>query len=202
MCPCPFQHRYTNSTTTFTARTYLSKLWGENPVHQPNRQIWTMFYQQNSHSTRPCGLSCTNHVQLITQYLCIYPLSSYCLVPCKWNNSTRPQQRIILVVFKRTVTGRRLLLSLLRISHPYDSPSQSVNPPPINVAILMISTIMRNILSSADKSEIVALFHNEKEEESICTILSNLSHLHPSTPIRTDNKCANGIAKYQCETKR
>jgi len=74
--------------------------------------------------------------------------------------------------------------------------------PPINGAIHVYSTIIKNVLSSAAEAELAALFLNAKEAVAIRTTLSELGHPQPSTPIQTDNKCAAGIANDTVKQKR
>jgi len=52
---------------------------------------------------------------------------------------------------------------------------------------------MRSVLASTTKAEVGALFHNAQDGAMICTMLEELGHPQPATPIQTDNEIANGI---------
>ena len=80
-------------------------------------------------------------------------------------------------------------------------PSQ-IPPTPINGSVLVLSSITRNVLSSATKAKLGALFHNVKEAEAIRAVLRDLGHPQPPTPLQTDNKGAACIANYCIKQKR
>ena len=65
--------------------------------------------------------------------------------------------------------------------------------PPLNGSLYIYCQILKEVLSSAAKAELAALFHNGKEAYAIRNILAKLSHPQPSTPIVTDNSTASGI---------
>jgi len=56
---------------------------------------------------------------------------------------------------------------------------------------------MRFILASATEAEVGALFYNVQDGAMICTILKELGHPQPATPIQMDNQIANGIVNYR-----
>jgi hypothetical protein len=56
-----------------------------------------------------------------------------------------------------------------------------------NGAIIIISTVLKHVMSSAAEAEIGAVFLNAKEENVLRTTLEALGHTHPPTPLQTDN---------------
>ena len=52
---------------------------------------------------------------------------------------------------------------------------------------------MKNVLSSAAESEMSAMFKNVMQGIIIRTILADLNHKQPPTPVRTNNSIALGI---------
>jgi len=85
-------------------------------------------------------------------------------------------------------------------SHPNTNPNAP--PPPDNRAINVFCQIMCEVLSSAAKAELGALYHNGKEACPLCMItLEELGHPQPPTPIQTDNSTAAGIANDTIKQK-
>ena len=87
-------------------------------------------------------------------------------------------------------------------SHPHTNPDDLTPTAPANGAISIISQIMQEVVSSAAEAELAALFHNCKEACSIRTILAELGHPQPATPIVTDNSTAAGIANDTVKQRR
>ena len=77
---------------------------------------------------------------------------------------------------------------------PMSLPCPTDPLPPLNGALYMYCQILKEMLSSASKAKLSALFHNYKEAYAIRNILAELGHPQPSTPIVTDNSTASGIA--------
>ena len=67
-------------------------------------------------------------------------------------------------------------------------------PIPINGAIYVHSGILKFVVTSAAEAELGALFLNAKEGKILRTILEELGHAKPPTPIHCDNLTAVGIA--------
>jgi hypothetical protein len=69
-------------------------------------------------------------------------------------------------------------------------------------AILIISKVLKHVMSSAAKAEIGAVFINAKEGAFLRTTLEELGHKQPPTPMETDNITAtgyiNGTIKQKC----
>ena len=81
--------------------------------------------------------------------------------------------------------------------HNADIKSSKLNGP-----ILSIGKIMRVVMSSAAEAEVGALFHNCKGAVTIRTILTELGHPQPATPVQVDNSTAVAIANRQCKQVR
>jgi hypothetical protein len=60
---------------------------------------------------------------------------------------------------------------------------------------------MHEVVSSAAKAELAALFHNGKEACPLRITLEELGHPQPATPIQTDNSTAYGIANDTVKQK-
>jgi hypothetical protein len=71
-----------------------------------------------------------------------------------------------------------------------------------NGAILIISKVLKHVMSSAAEAEIGAVFINAKIGAVLRTTLAELGHKHPPTPMETDNTTAtgysNGTIKQKC----
>jgi hypothetical protein len=59
-------------------------------------------------------------------------------------------------------------------------------------AILIISKVLKHVMSSAAEAEIGAVFINAKEGAVLRTTLEELGHKQPPTPMETDNTTATG----------
>jgi hypothetical protein len=66
-----------------------------------------------------------------------------------------------------------------------------------NGAILIISKVLKHVMSSVAEAEIWAVFINEKEGAVLRTTLEELAHKQPPTPMETDNTTATGSAMAQ-----
>jgi hypothetical protein len=61
-----------------------------------------------------------------------------------------------------------------------------------NGAILIISKVLKHVMSSVATAEIGAVFINEKEGAVLRTMLQELGHKQSPTPMETDNTTATG----------
>jgi hypothetical protein len=61
-----------------------------------------------------------------------------------------------------------------------------------NGAILIISKVLKHVMSSGEKAETGAVFINAKEGAVLITTLEELGHKHPPTPMETYNATATG----------
>ena len=61
---------------------------------------------------------------------------------------------------------------------------------------------MKNIMSSATEAEIDALFLNSRQTIPARTLLEEMGHVQPPTPIMTDNTTALGFVSKNLQPKR
>eukprot|EP00804_Cyclotella_cryptica_P011209 CCRYP_007737-RB/>CCRYP_007737-RB protein AED:0.21 eAED:0.17 QI:0/-1/0/1/-1/1/1/0/1078 len=80
--------------------------------------------------------------------------------------------------------------------------SENVEHPPNNGAILNVAEIIKAVMSSAAESELGALFINAKKAVVERTILEEMGHRQPPTPIQTDNSTAEAIINARVQPKR
>ena len=71
--------------------------------------------------------------------------------------------------------------------------SNNEENPPNNGAVLNVSQIFRNVMSSAAEAKLGALFINAKTSVPTRMTLLELGHPQPRTPIQTDNSTAYGL---------
>jgi hypothetical protein len=71
-----------------------------------------------------------------------------------------------------------------------------------NGAILIVSKVLKRVMSSAAKAEIGAVFINAKEDGVLRTTLEELGHPQPPTPMETDNTSATGYSNGTIKQKR
>jgi hypothetical protein len=71
-----------------------------------------------------------------------------------------------------------------------------------NGAILIISKVLKHVMSSAAEAEIGAVFINTKEGAVLRTTLEELGHKQPPTPMDTDNTTATGYSNGTIKQKR
>jgi hypothetical protein len=81
-------------------------------------------------------------------------------------------------------------------------PSPDDPPPPFNAPVLVNSSIINAVMSSAAEAELGALFYNAKDGCSLRTTLFDMGHPQPPTPLQADNACAVGIANESVKQKR
>jgi hypothetical protein len=71
-----------------------------------------------------------------------------------------------------------------------------------NGAILIISTVLKHVMSSAAEAEIGAVLINAKEGTVLRTTLEELGHPHHPTPLETDNTTTTGYRNGTIKQKR
>jgi hypothetical protein len=74
--------------------------------------------------------------------------------------------------------------------------------PPMNGAIHVHSSIMKNVVASAAEAEIGALFHKAQDACTLRQPLIEIGHPQPPTPLQPDNQCADGIINDIVKQKR
>jgi hypothetical protein len=67
---------------------------------------------------------------------------------------------------------------------------------------LIIIKVLKHVMSSATEAEIGAVFVNAKEGAVLRTILEELGHKRPPTPMETDNTTATGYSNGTIKHKR
>jgi hypothetical protein len=70
-----------------------------------------------------------------------------------------------------------------------------------NRAILIISTVLKHVMSSAEEAEIGAVFINAQKGAVLRTTLEELGHPQPPTPLETDNTTATGYSNGKIKQK-
>jgi hypothetical protein len=80
------------------------------------------------------------------------------------------------------------------------------NKPPkqetLNISILNVAAVIKNVVDSAAESEAGACFHNAQSGDPLRVTLTELGHTQPPTPLRTDNSTAFGILNETIKQKR
>jgi hypothetical protein len=71
-----------------------------------------------------------------------------------------------------------------------------------NGAILIVSKVLKHVMSSAAEAEIRAVFINAKEGAVLRTTLEDRGHTQPPTPMETDNTTATGYSNGKIKQKR
>jgi hypothetical protein len=67
---------------------------------------------------------------------------------------------------------------------------------------LIVSKVLKHVISSAAESEIGAVFINAKEGAVLRTTLEELGHRQPQAPMETDNTTATGYGNGTIKQKR
>jgi hypothetical protein len=80
--------------------------------------------------------------------------------------------------------------------------SENVQYPPNNGAILNVAEIIKSVMSSAAEAELGALYINARKAVEMRTILHEMGHPQPPTPMQTDNSTAEGIINKKVQPKR
>jgi hypothetical protein len=63
----------------------------------------------------------------------------------------------------------------------------------LNGSILNVESVIKNVVASAAESELGACFQNAQSGAPLRVTLTELGHIQPPTPLRTDNSTAFGI---------
>jgi hypothetical protein len=80
----------------------------------------------------------------------------------------------------------------------------SNNPPEhdkLNGSILYVASVIKNVVASAAESEVGACFHNAQIGAPLRVTLTEVGHIQPPTPLRTDNSTAFGILNETIKLK-
>ena len=73
---------------------------------------------------------------------------------------------------------------------------------PINGGLLIRSSILDVVVSSAAQAELGGLFENMRDATILRNILADMGYPQPASPMQTDNKCAEGISHGTVKSKR
>ena len=76
------------------------------------------------------------------------------------------------------------------------------NCPPLNGALHIHSSIMRNVMASSAEAEVGAAYLGAQEACGLRTTLADMGYPQPPTPIITDNNVAQGILNDTVKQKR
>ena len=82
------------------------------------------------------------------------------------------------------------------------TPSLPPSKPTPNGTLHTECKTLRNVMASAAKAELGALFHNAQVAGPICTCLAEMGHPQPQTPLKTDNSTAAGIVLSSIHQKK
>ncbi len=89
------------------------------------------------------------------------------------------------------------------MSSPIKTKPEPTDPaPPFNGPVLVNSSIIQPVMSSAAEAELAALFYNAKDGCMLRNTLEDMGHPQPATPIQADNACAVGLANDTVKQKR
>jgi hypothetical protein len=72
----------------------------------------------------------------------------------------------------------------------------------LNGSILNVASVIKNVVASAAESEVGAYFQNSQSGAPLRVNLTELGHIQPATPLRTDNSTAFGILNETIKQKR
>jgi hypothetical protein len=76
------------------------------------------------------------------------------------------------------------------------------NSDKLNGSILNSAAVIKNVVASAEESELGARFKNSQGGVKLRVTLTELGHQQPATPLRTDNFTAYGILNDTIKHKR
>jgi hypothetical protein len=79
--------------------------------------------------------------------------------------------------------------------------SSDTTVPPNNGAVLNIAHIIKNVMSSATEAELAGLYMMAREAVYIRTILEELGHEQPPTPLQNNNATADGVINGNVQPK-
>lgn len=85
--------------------------------------------------------------------------------------------------------------------HP-SPPTPETPAPTFNGPILVNSSIIPAVVSSAAEAELGALFYNAKDGAMLRATLEDMGYPQPATPIQADNECAIGLSNGTVKQKR
>jgi hypothetical protein len=87
-------------------------------------------------------------------------------------------------------------------AHMYLGNDTSKKAELFNGPIHTVSTVEKNVLSSAAEAEVCGTYHAMKEGLPIRTLLEEMGHPQPATPIQLDNATATGFANMDIKQRK
>ena len=69
-------------------------------------------------------------------------------------------------------------------------------------AVLMVSIVVKNVMSAAAEAEVGELFHNFRESKPLQVTLEEMGHKPPATPVQSDKSISGDIANSWVKKKR
>jgi hypothetical protein len=72
----------------------------------------------------------------------------------------------------------------------------------LNVSILNVAAVIKNVVASAAELEVGACFHNAQSGAPLRVTLTELGHIQPPAPLRADNYTAYGMVYKTIKQKR
>jgi hypothetical protein len=72
----------------------------------------------------------------------------------------------------------------------------------LNGSILNVASVIKNVVASVAESEVGACFHKAQSGAPLRVTLTELGHIQPPTPVRTDKSTAFGILNETIKQKR
>ncbi len=83
-----------------------------------------------------------------------------------------------------------------------NAPSSTMTDPPLNGAITVECSALRNVVSSAAEAETGGIFKNGQKAVAIREDLIAIGHPQPPTPLKTDNRTSRDIITSLCKPKK
>eukprot|EP00957_Ditylum_brightwellii_P092234 7021488-Ditylum_brightwellii.AAC.1 len=77
-----------------------------------------------------------------------------------------------------------------------------MQPHHMNRPLLVLLQVMRTVMASAAEAELGTLFENAKDAVALRTMLQELGHQQPVTPIQVDNSVAHGIVNSNIQQQK
>jgi hypothetical protein len=72
----------------------------------------------------------------------------------------------------------------------------------LNGSVLNVASVIKNVVASAEESEVGECFHNAQSGAPLRVTLAKLGHTQPLTPLRTDSSTEFGIVKETIKQKQ
>jgi hypothetical protein len=72
----------------------------------------------------------------------------------------------------------------------------------LNITILTVASVIKNVVASAAESEVGACFHNAQSGVPLRVTLAEFGHTQPPTPLQTDNSTAFDIVNETIKQKQ